>query len=127
MDKDEKARYSILIMEDEPILGKVCRRILEAEGYKIIIAGDGIDAKEKLEKNKFDFCLSDIKTPLMNGMELFAFLQVKYPALASHTVFMTGDFMNKNIQDFLKKTDVPCLFKPFTDQTLVETVEKYLK
>ena len=44
--------------------------ILEAEGYNVTIACDGIDALEKLKKQRFDILITDIKMPRMDGIVL---------------------------------------------------------
>lgn len=120
-------KYSILIVEDEPIVGKVCRRILESSGYTVTLVVNGLEAKNLVNKNRYDFCLSDIKTPVMNGMELYTYLKKSYPALADKMVLMTGDVMNKDIGKFLEENKTPYILKPFTDTQLLATVNEYLK
>ncbi len=127
MTEKNSGRYSILVVEDEPILGRVCSRILEFNGYSVTLAPNGLVGKENVEKNHFDFCLSDIKTPVMNGMELYKFLKENYPELAAKTVFMTGDIMSKDIEAFLKNSNAPYILKPFTDVQLISTIRERLK
>jgi CheY-like chemotaxis protein len=127
MNEKIGANHSILVVEDEPILGRVCSRILTLNGYSVTLVTNGLIAKDQVEKNHFDFCLSDIKTPVMNGMELYKFLKENYPELAAKTVFMTGDVMSKDIEKFLEESNAPYILKPFTDIELIGAVSKRLK
>jgi CheY-like chemotaxis protein len=124
MTRESGKNYAILILEDEPILGKVCSRILAADGFSVTLASNGLLAKEQVEHKNFDFCLSDIRTPVMNGIEFYGFLIETNPALAKKTVFMTGDVMNKDIEKFLEESRARYILKPFTDAQLIKTVNE---
>src|SRR5947209_308681 len=58
---------SILIVEDEEHLANGLRFNLEAEGYKVALAGDGESALELLSKNPFDAVVLDVMLPGMDG------------------------------------------------------------
>jgi CheY-like chemotaxis protein len=126
MMKENGQKYAILIVEDEPILGMVCKRILEGDGYTVTLAGNGLIGKEQVEQKQFDFCLSDIRTPVMNGIEFYKYLKVSYPELARKTVFMTGDVMNKDIEKFLEESKAEYILKPFTDAQLIQVVKEHI-
>lgn len=104
----------ILVVEDEPAISTVCQRVLSSEGFEADIASNGKVAQEMIEKKQYDFCLIDIRTPTMNGKELYQWLQEKHPALTGGVVFTTGDVMGGDVQSFLEKTARPFLPKPFT-------------
>lgn len=126
MTRQESKNYAVLILEDEPILGRVCQRILEGDGYAVTLAANGLVAKEQVEQKHFDFCLSDIRTPVMNGMEFYRYLKNNNPALAEKTVFMTGDVMNKDIEKFLTESKAEYILKPFTDVQLIKAVSEHI-
>jgi len=58
---------SILIVEDEEHLANGLRFNLEAEGYKVALAGDGESALELLSKDLFDAVVLDVMLPGMDG------------------------------------------------------------
>jgi CheY-like chemotaxis protein len=126
MIKENDKKFCILILEDEPILGRVCQRILEGDGYSVTLAANGLIAKEQVEQKQFDFCLSDIRTPVMNGMEFYKYLKDNNQALAGKTVFMTGDVMNKDIEKFLTESKAEYILKPFTDAQLIRAVNEHI-
>jgi len=72
----------ILIVEDEPAISDVCRRVLTGEEFEVDIAVNGKVAQDMLEERQYDLCLLDIRTPTMNGIELYQWLKEKHPQLA---------------------------------------------
>jgi two-component system chemotaxis sensor kinase CheA len=62
----------ILLVEDAIITRELERSILEAAGYQVVTAFDGVDALEKLERDEFQLLITDIEMPRMDGFELTA-------------------------------------------------------
>ncbi|MFK7952027.1 MAG: sigma-54-dependent transcriptional regulator [Ekhidna sp.] len=62
----------ILIVDDEKSIRDALADILSEEGYEIIASGDGEEGLQKLQTEKIDLVLCDIKMPKMDGMELLA-------------------------------------------------------
>ena len=91
----------ILIVEDEPAISDVCRRILTGEGFEMDIAVNGKVAQDMLKEKQYDLCLFDIRTPVMDGKELYQWLKEKHPQQASRVIFTTGDVMSGDTQSFL--------------------------
>lgn len=104
----------ILIVEDEPAICDICRRVLTEVGFEVDIANDGKVAQAMIEEKQYDLCLVDIKIPTMSGKELYHWLQTKHPWQAGRVIFTTGDVMGGDTKDFLEQTKRPFLTKPFT-------------
>ncbi len=117
----------ILVVEDEPGICAVCRRVLTMEGYEVDIAVNGRVAQDMVDEEQYDFCLLDMRTPKMNGQELYQWLQKKYPQLAMRVIFTTGDVMGGDIESFLEQSGRPFLPKPFTPSDLKAIVQEALK
>jgi Response regulator containing CheY-like receiver, AAA-type ATPase, and DNA-binding domains len=113
----------ILVVEDEPMICEVCRRVLIGEGFEVDCAVNGMVAQDMIEGKQYDFCLIDMRTPKMNGKELYQWLQKKYPQLAVRVIFTTGDVMGGDIQSFLEQSGRPFLRKPFTPAELKTIVQ----
>jgi CheY-like chemotaxis protein len=71
-----------------------------------------------LMKGNYDLLLVDIKTPVMDGKQLYRYIKDRYPGLASRVIFTTGDVMSSDTQDFLEQTGRPVLLKPFSPDEL---------
>ena len=105
-----------LVVEDEPTIARMCLRALGTEGFEVDIASDGKVAQAQLAENgdKYDLCLIDIRTPGMNGIELYQYLKEIGSEMINRVIFTTGDVVNDEIKAFLEETGRPFLPKPFT-------------
>ena len=124
---DSSSVKTVLVVEDEPAISQVCLRFLTSEGFEVDIAVNGKVAQDMIEAKQYDLCLIDVRTPKMNGKELYQWLKEKYPQLADRVIFTTGDVMGGDTQDFLEQSGRPFLPKPFTLNELKAIVTKALK
>jgi two-component system chemotaxis sensor kinase CheA len=70
MKKEEQKPKSILVVEDSITSRTLLKSILEASGYVVTTAVDGVDGYTKLKTHDIDLVLSDVEMPRMNGFEL---------------------------------------------------------
>jgi len=110
------------VVEDEPVISQICRRMLMAEGFDVDIAMNGLIAKKMVDDKSYDLCLSDIRTPGMDGIQLYQYLEQEHPELARRVIFTTGDVMSGYIAQFLEGTKRPFLPKPFTPDELRQVI-----
>jgi DNA-binding response OmpR family regulator len=125
MEQTEAEVRSVLVVEDEPNIARVCERILAAEGFQVDIAVNGEVALGMWREKDYDLCISDIRTPRMNGIELYRQLEIERPEVVNRFIFTTGDTLNGNIKTFLEETGRAYLPKPFAPEnlrTIVKTV-----
>lgn len=117
----------ILVVEDEPVISSVCLRVLTDEGFEVDGAVNGRMAEDMIEKSTYDLCLIDIRTPVMNGKELFQYINAAHPELINGVVFTTGDMIDGDTQTFLKETGRLFLPKPFSPEELRTIVREALR
>jgi DNA-binding response OmpR family regulator len=117
---------SILVIEDEAGIALICQRVLNAEGYTVDIAANCKIAWGTLGKKEYDLYIVDIRTPEMNGIELYRDMSERFPELTDRMVFTTGDTMSENTKRFLEQTRKPFLPKPFTPEDLRKLVKSLL-
>ena len=117
-----------LVVEDEPSIARMCLRALGAEGFEVDVAVDGKAAQTRLSENGdiYDLCLIDIRTPGMNGIELYHYLKEIGSETINRVIFTTGDVINDEIKAFLEETGRPFLPKPFTLDELRSVVKTSL-
>jgi DNA-binding response OmpR family regulator len=115
-----------LVVEDEPMIARMCLRALGAEGFEVDIAVDGKAAQTRLsgDGESYDLCLIDIRTPGMNGIELYHYLKEIGSKMINRVIFTTGDTINDEIKTFLDETGQPFLPKPFTLDELREVIKE---
>ena len=91
------------------------------------IAVNGILAQDMIEKKQYDICLIDIRTPKMNGSELYQWLRKEYPKMTNHVIFTTGSVIDEKTMAFIEQSGRPFLPKPFTPNELTAIVKESLK
>ena len=126
MTDSEGSKKRILVVEDEPTIGLLCKRVLTASGFDVDVVNNGLDAKKVAEEKDYALCVSDVRLPGMTGIELYEHWKLTKNPIAERLIFITGDTMNNYVRDFLKKTDRPCVMKPFEPEDLVKAVRKAL-
>lgn len=67
---DRHREINVLIVDDSVNTREVERDILEAYGYRVTIAGDGVEALEKAGSSAFDLVITDVEMPRLNGFAL---------------------------------------------------------
>ncbi len=60
----------ILVVDDEPDILEAIGIVLEAQGYEVVTARDGIEGLEKLKEEKPDMMILDLLMPRMDGFEV---------------------------------------------------------
>ena len=78
----------VLVVDDDPVVGKSFGRVLSARGYAVITAENGQDALTKLSREDYDVVFTDIRMPGMNGLEVAERVKASRPWLP--VVIVTG-------------------------------------
>ena len=101
----------ILITEDEDSLRMFVARALRLDGHETHEAGDGAEGLEKLSEGPFDLLLSDIRMPVMDGIELVHQASARFPDLK--ILLMTGYAEQRERADDLAAKVSDVVQKPF--------------
>jgi CheY-like chemotaxis protein len=105
------AMAKILITEDEDTLRMFVARALRLDGHETHEAGDGAEGLEKLSEGSFDLLLSDIRMPVMDGIELTHRAAAQFPDMK--ILLMTGYAEQRERADDLATKIVDVVQKPF--------------
>ena len=70
---------NVLIIDDEPELRHLIKRLLELEDFFILTAGTADEAIELLNKNEIDIIISDVRLPDKNGLDLLTVIKKSFP------------------------------------------------
>jgi len=124
-DKLEQKK-NILVVDDEVFISDLCQTILQEFGHRVEVAQNGRIALEKIGKNKYDLILLDVKMPDISGPEVYHYLMSNNPELTRRIIFSTGDTVSDDTHNFLTKTGVPYISKPFKVAQLMEAVNRHI-
>lgn len=102
----------ILITEDEDSLRSFVARALRLDGHETVEAADGAEGLEMLDEGGIDLILSDIRMPVMDGIELAHQAADKYPGIK--ILLMTGYAEQRERADDLASKIIDVVAKPFS-------------
>jgi two-component system cell cycle sensor histidine kinase/response regulator CckA len=112
----------VLVVDDEPLVRRTARRLLEKAGYEVVEAGDGAEALERFQASpsSFDAVLLDLSMPRMSGDEAFAGLRRVRADVP--VVLSSGYAPDERLERLLRDPRVRFASKPYDRRALVEAV-----
>ena len=115
----------ILVVDDDAIVIKSCRRILEAEGFEVSTVPGADNALEAMKTSDFDLLLVDVKMPKRDGMYLMREIKKNWPEIP--TIIMSGYPTPETIAEVLRLGATLFIPKPFRPDELMKSVRQVLK
>ena len=116
----------ILVIDDETALCKLYQRMLTKLGYEVEVAFDGEKAIQHIEQGSYDLIISDLRMPGLNGEMIYDHLLTSSPEAARHLIFSTGAPLVEETNQFLAKSNLPVIRKPFSMEELDEIIQARL-
>jgi CheY-like chemotaxis protein len=119
----------ILLVDDEELVIRSVGKLLQKQGYDVLMATSGEEAINTVKKEVIDLVVFDVRMPQMNGIEAIKAIrqyQKKVGLKAIPEILITGyadETMMREAED-LKVAD--CLYKPFDMRDFLNCVKKYL-
>lgn len=123
-------KANILVVDDSDLSLKQVDKFLKKTGYDVSLAEGAPEAISLLEENPFDIVITDKNMPGLNsisdegGMELLKYLQMNYHD--TEVIMMTGYASIETAIEAMKLGAFDYLVKPFTQQELLESIERLL-
>ncbi len=117
-----------LVVDDFSTMRRIVRNLLKESGFsEADEAEDGVVALQKLRASNFDFVVSDINMPNMNGFQLLA--EIKKDEKLKHipVLMVTAEARKEDIVLAAQQGAAGYIVKPFTKATLEEKVTHILK
>jgi DNA-binding NtrC family response regulator len=115
----------ILVVDDDAIVIKSCRRILEAEGFEVSAVPSADNALEAIKNSDLDLLLIDVKMPKRDGMYLMREIKKNWPEIP--TIIMSGYPTPETISEVLRLGANLFIPKPFRPDELTKSVRQVLK
>jgi len=115
----------ILIVEDEPELGKVLLDSLSQNGYAVNLAETAEKAFKLFNEGRFELVISDIRLPDVSGLKLLD--DIKSKSFPTPVILMTGYGTVQNAVEAMKKGAFDYILKPFSLKVLEQGIERALR
>ena len=119
--------YTILVVEDTSDSRELMRFMLEAEGYRVVAAGNGIEAVEAAQLEYPDAILMDMNLPLMDGCQATRRIrelpELRTTPIIACTAYNYWDWRSKAI--LAGCTDI--ITKPFEAKVFLAMLSRYLQ
>ena len=116
---------SVLVVEDEEVLRRLTKRLLERKGYRVVVAANAVEARRLFEQNpSIEVVLSDVVMPGLSGPALARQLSELRPGLK--VVFMSGYTEGAISHHGVLDAGVAFLHKPFSSETLGRKLREVL-
>ncbi len=112
----------ILVIDDESVICDACDLVLTEKGYRVDCCKTGKTGLIAIERGAYDVILLDMKLPDLDGMKILETIRAKIPR--PYVIVMTGYSTMSNAVQAMKSGASEYLAKPFTDDELIEAVEK---
>ncbi|WP_194435918.1 response regulator [Vibrio fluminensis] len=99
----------IMLVDDDPIFRRITSAYLEAQGFEVVEAEDGLQGLKYLRDLEPDLVLCDLSMPVLNGVEFVEEVSVAYPSLpmivvsATESIADVAKVVKCGIKDFLTK------------------------
>jgi len=112
----------VLVADDEELVRVVASKVLELEGYRVVLAQDGLQAVEAFERHAHELAavLLDMSMPRMGGAEVFQRIRARTPLVP--TILSSGYNEQDATSRFAGKGLAGFLQKPWTAPRLVAAV-----
>ncbi len=126
LENVETGKETILLVEDDKALRKLCVEILTDLGYTVLEASDGKEAIETSNRfhGRIDLLLTDVVMPLLNGPEAAKILTAQHPDIG--VIYMSGYTENAIVHHGVLEDGIIFIHKPISRKILATTVRTVL-
>jgi DNA-binding NtrC family response regulator len=116
-----KKQLNILVVDDEPLVGKSLKRLLGKAGYNVEAFTDSLAAVEELDKQHFDIIITDLMMDGLDGLEVLEIAKEKYPDIK--VIIITGYAQKLSAEEAAEKGAFAFVEKPFR----IEQIKKIIR
>jgi chemosensory pili system protein ChpA (sensor histidine kinase/response regulator) len=115
----------VMVVDDSLTVRRVTQRLLQREGYRVVLAKDGLDALERLAEEVPQIVLSDIEMPRMDGFDLVRNMRADARLRELPVIMITSRIAQKH-RDYAAELGVDhYLGKPYSEEDLLALVGRY--
>ncbi len=122
--KNGEQKIHILVVDDDPDIRLMLRKVFESEGFLCSTAADGEQALARMETKKADVVITDLRMPGLNGLDLLKQIKARYD---TDVMVMTGYAGDVTFEEIIEKGASDFVHKPLRPQELMLRLRRILK
>ena len=117
---------TIVFCEDDPVIQKLIRVALRSTDHEVLIAADGVEGLELIERTRPDLIFTDVAMPGMTGLELVAALRGRAELARIPIVLVSASSQRIHREEGYRHGVNDFLTKPFSPAELRAKIEALL-
>jgi len=122
--KNAKSKKHILLVDDDLELVQTYKELIEAHGYEVSTASNGVLAIKHFLNHDVDAIVCDLKMPELEGDMFYAAIERIQPGLHKRFIFITGVADDPIFKMFISKVKSPVLRKPVPIDKLLAEIKR---
>ena len=122
--KTAPPKKHVLLVDDDLKLAQTYKELIEAHGYDVTTAPNGVLAIKHFLNHNVDAIVCDLKMPELEGDMFYTAVERIQPGLHQRFIFITGVADDPTFQVFIAKTKSPVLRKPVPIEKLLAEIKR---
>lgn len=119
--------FRILAVDDEVANRRILANLLQVNNYEVLLASNGLEALEIIEREKLDLVLLDVMMPRMTGFEVCKRVRARYSLQELPIIFLTAKNQGADLVTAFSLGANDFLTKPFSRDMLLSRVKPHLE
>jgi CheY-like chemotaxis protein len=120
--KSLKEKLGVMVVDDEPIVGKRLKPALTKYGYDVEVFDNPVKAIDRFDEKEFDVVVTDLRMENLNGIQVLEHVTAK--SAKTKVIFITGYATVENAREALVKGAFDFIAKPFKPNDLRMAITK---
>lgn len=112
----------ILVVDDEPSVRTMLKKLLVLHGHTVDTAGDGSEAIDRLESHTYGLMILDRFMPVMDGLTTAGIIRSSPKYKSMKILMLTGGSITKDVDDSFEAGVDGYVVKPFSIKNLIEKI-----
>ncbi len=118
----ERARRTVLVVDDEPGIRRALGRLLRHHGYEVTAVETAEEAVPLLADQALGVVVCDVRLPGMSGIELLSRVRASAPELASRFLFASGAALSEDARSRVREAGAQLIQKPYDVEQLLTMI-----
>ncbi|OGL43527.1 MAG: hypothetical protein A2W05_10175 [Candidatus Schekmanbacteria bacterium RBG_16_38_10] len=125
LSDSSKTKKRIILVDDDKYAVETLSKLLSEDGYKVDVCFNGKEAMKKMEFNRYDVIITDLRMPEIGGLELLKNVKKIYPELPVIVITAFGE-VDSYLDAFVKGA-YEYINKPIKYEELIRLLEAIFK